>query len=82
MCRNPLAYGQATATRIFLGLSVLLTGANDKESSSALPSGREGYEREERDSEERGEDEQDPDSGAADAEVRARPTGPGRRVDR
>ena len=31
MCLRPLAYGQATATRIFLGLSVVLTGANDRE---------------------------------------------------
>ena len=60
---------------------MLLTRANDKESSWALPSGRESHEREERDSEERGEDEQEPGSGAAGA-VRARPTGAGERVRR
>ena len=35
MCRRPLAYGHATATRILLGLSFSpLTGANDRESHS------------------------------------------------
>jgi hypothetical protein len=33
MCRRPLAYGHATATRILLGFSQL-TGANDRESPS------------------------------------------------
>jgi hypothetical protein len=33
MCRSPLAYGHATATRILLGFSPL-TGANDRESPS------------------------------------------------
>jgi hypothetical protein len=34
MCRRPLAYGHATATKIFLGFSDPLTGANDRESAS------------------------------------------------
>lgn len=34
MCRRPLAYGHATATRILLGFSPL-TGANDRQSTSA-----------------------------------------------
>ena len=35
MCRRPLAYGHATATRILLGFSFSpLTGANDRESHS------------------------------------------------
>ena len=33
MCRRPLAYGHATATRILLGFSPL-TGANERESPS------------------------------------------------
>ena len=33
MCRSPLAYGHATATRILLDFSPL-TGANDRESPS------------------------------------------------
>lgn len=32
MCRSPLAYGHATATRIFLGDVAVGTGANDRES--------------------------------------------------
>ena len=35
MCRRPLAYGHATATRILLGFGFSpLTGANDRESHS------------------------------------------------
>lgn len=34
MCRRPLAYGHATATKIFFGFSDPLTGANDRESAS------------------------------------------------
>jgi hypothetical protein len=41
MCRSPLAYGHATATRIFLGFSDSLTGANDKESLASDPAGAE-----------------------------------------
>lgn len=41
MCRSPLAYGHATATRIFLGFSDWLTSANDKESPASDPSGAE-----------------------------------------
>jgi hypothetical protein len=32
MCRSPLAYGHATATRIFLGDVEVDNGANDRES--------------------------------------------------
>ena len=39
MWRSPLAYGQATATRIFLGEFVLLTAANHRESFSGDPLG-------------------------------------------
>ena len=35
MWRRPLAYGHATATKIFLGFADPLTGANDRESPSA-----------------------------------------------
>jgi hypothetical protein len=31
MCRGPFAYGQATATRIFLGFGLVVTGVNDRE---------------------------------------------------
>ena len=41
MCRRPLAYGHATATRIFLGVSGPFTGANDRESLSRDPPGSE-----------------------------------------
>jgi hypothetical protein len=41
MWRKPLAYGQATATRIFRGDAVRLTPANDRESIS---DGHTGYE--------------------------------------
>ena len=41
MWRNPLAYGHATATRIFLGDFARLTVANDKESLSRYPSSSE-----------------------------------------
>jgi len=41
MWRKPLAYGQATATRIFRGDVVRLTAANDRESISG---GHTGYE--------------------------------------
>jgi len=37
MWRRPLAYGHATATKIFLGFSDPLTGANDRESPSVHP---------------------------------------------
>ena len=37
MCRRPLAYGHATATRIFLGFAGPLTGANDRESPPGHP---------------------------------------------
>jgi hypothetical protein len=37
MWRSPLAYGQATATRIFLGVSVRLTAVNHREWLSRGP---------------------------------------------
>jgi hypothetical protein len=42
MCRRPLAYGHATATRILLGFASLPTGANDRERPSCDPD-RHGY---------------------------------------
>ena len=41
MCRGPLAYGHATATRIFLGGTGSGTGANDRESFPSHPAGAE-----------------------------------------
>ena len=41
MWRKPLAYGQATATRIFRGDAVRLTAANHRESISCGPTGYE-----------------------------------------
>ena len=37
ICRGPFAYGQATATRIFLDFVASLTVANDKECSRNAP---------------------------------------------
>ena len=45
MWRRPLAYGHATATRIFLGDAVRLTDANHMESISGDPRGSEACER-------------------------------------
>ena len=41
MCLGPLAYGHATATRIFLGAACGVTGANDRESFPSHPAGAE-----------------------------------------
>ena len=41
MCLGPLAYGHATATRIFLGAAGAVTGANDRESFPSHPAGAE-----------------------------------------
>ena len=41
MCLGPLAYGHATATRIFLGEAGAVTGANDRESFASHPAGAE-----------------------------------------
>ena len=56
MCRRPLAYGQATATRIFLGVTAPVTGANDRECPSCDPSAG----GEERSAENQGEHGSDP----------------------
>jgi hypothetical protein len=41
MWRGPFAYGQATATRIFLGLGLVVTGVNDRERPPNDPAGGE-----------------------------------------
>jgi len=48
--RNPLAYGHATATRIFLGALVPLTDANHREQSPHDPPGAETAEGEQQES--------------------------------
>src|SRR3989304_3108821 len=50
--RNPLAYGHATATRIFLGVLVPLTDANHRERSPQDPAGAETAEGEHQESRE------------------------------